>query len=319
MRVQFGLPDDKIVFSCSNQLYKYDPKTFDTWMNILNRVPNSVLWLLRFPGAGEPRIYAEARKRGITEDRIIFTAVAHKRVHIARSGLADVFLDTPLCNAHTTGCDVLWGGVPVVTLPLERMASRVCASLCMATGFGQEMVVGSHEEYEERAVEFGLNVQRRVALRAQLKAARLTCPLFDTRRWVRNLERVFARMWAIHAAGAPPQWFQVTESDPLPGSPADGGSGGGMPAAAAAQAHSRMGSRGGSNMGSQMGSHMGSDAALGADPLLSGSGVGGGGAAAAGTPEDTQGTASGHFGFLSHPGGPMPGPSSVPSPADAPM
>ena len=41
------------------------------------------------------------------------------------------------------GCDVLWGGCPMVTLPLERMASRVAASLCYATGLGPEMVVNS--------------------------------------------------------------------------------------------------------------------------------------------------------------------------------
>jgi Glycosyl transferase family 41 len=61
------------------------------------------------------------------------------------AGIADVFLDTPLCNAHTTGCDVLWGGCPMVTLPLQRMASRVAASLCAATGLGHEMIVHSQQ------------------------------------------------------------------------------------------------------------------------------------------------------------------------------
>lgn len=216
-RGEFGLPDDRVIFSCSNQLYKYDPETFATWMRILARVPSSVLWLLRFPAYGEPRIYEEAARHGIGRERIVFTDVAQKPVHIARSGLADVFLDTPLCNAHTTGCDVLWGCTPTVTLPLERMASRVCASLCFATGHGAEMVVSSQQEYEDRAVEFGLDTEKRVALRAALKAARLECPLFDTRRWVRNLERVFMRMWDIHCSGRGPHWFQVTEDDPLPG------------------------------------------------------------------------------------------------------
>ena len=45
----------------------------------------------------------EAAARGVDPARIIFTDVAAKPVHIRRSGLADVFLDTPLCNAHTTG------------------------------------------------------------------------------------------------------------------------------------------------------------------------------------------------------------------------
>jgi protein O-GlcNAc transferase len=39
-RTEFGLPEDKIIFSCSNQLYKYDPDTFTTWCSILKRVPD---------------------------------------------------------------------------------------------------------------------------------------------------------------------------------------------------------------------------------------------------------------------------------------
>lgn len=102
-RTSVGLPEDKIIFSCSNQLYKYDPETFSTWCKILKRVPDSVLWLLRFPPFGEPRIRQEAAAQGVAPDRIIFTDVANKPEHIRRSALADVFLDTPLCNAHTTG------------------------------------------------------------------------------------------------------------------------------------------------------------------------------------------------------------------------
>lgn len=39
-----------------------------------------------------------------------FTDVAPKEEHIKRGYLADLFLDTPSCNAHTTGCDILWSG-----------------------------------------------------------------------------------------------------------------------------------------------------------------------------------------------------------------
>ncbi len=168
-----------------------------------------MLWLLRFPPYGEMNIRAAAAAQGLDPARIIFTDVAHKDLHIRRSGLADVFLDTPLCNAHTTGCDVLWGGCPMVTLPLERMASRVAASLAAATGLGREMVVGSHREYEDRAVELGLDGAQRGALRQRLEAARLSCPLFDTEKWVGDLERVYFRMWEIHCEGGGPRTFEI--------------------------------------------------------------------------------------------------------------
>ncbi|KAI7842191.1 hypothetical protein COHA_004104 [Chlorella ohadii] len=214
-RAEIGLPEDKVVYACANQLYKFDPETFGTWCGILRRVPDSVLWLLRFPPYGEARVKAEAAARGVDPARIIFTDVAAKPMHIRRSGVADLFLDTPLCNAHTTGCDVLWGGCPMVTLPLERFASRVAASLCNATGLGGEMVVASQREYEDRAVELGLDAAKRASLRARLQAARDTCPLFDTRRWVRNFEAALLRMWDIHCEGGGPRDFEVLDQQPL--------------------------------------------------------------------------------------------------------
>ncbi|GKV07184.1 hypothetical protein SLEP1_g18985 [Rubroshorea leprosula] len=212
-RSDYGLPEDKFIFACFNQLYKMDPEIFDTWCNILKRVPNSTLWLLRFPAAGEIRLRAYAISQGVLPDQIIFTDVAMKHEHIRRSALADLFLDTPLCNAHTTGTDILWAGLPMVTLPLEKMATRVAGSLCLATGLGDEMIVNSIKEYEERAVSLALNRPKLHALTNKLKSVRMTCPLFDTLRWVRNLERAYLKMWNLYCSGQQPQHFKVTEND----------------------------------------------------------------------------------------------------------
>ncbi|XP_028121686.1 probable UDP-N-acetylglucosamine--peptide N-acetylglucosaminyltransferase SEC isoform X1 [Camellia sinensis] len=212
-RSDYGLPEDKFIFACFNQLYKMDPDIFTTWCNILKRVPNSALWLLRFPAAGETRLRTYAAAQGVQPDQIIFTDVAMKSEHIRRSSLADLFLDTPLCNAHTTGTDVLWAGLPMVTLPLEKMATRVAGSLCLATGVGEEMIVHSMKEYEEKAVSLALNPLKLQDLTNRLKASRLTCPLFDTARWVRNLDRAYFKMWNLYCSGQHPQPFKVTEND----------------------------------------------------------------------------------------------------------
>ncbi|KAG1331547.1 putative UDP-N-acetylglucosamine--peptide N-acetylglucosaminyltransferase SEC [Cocos nucifera] len=212
-RSDYGLPEDKFIFACFNQLYKMDPEIFNTWCNILKRVPNSALWLLRFPAAGEMRLRAYAVAQGVRPDQIIFTDVAMKNEHIRRSALADLFLDTPLCNAHTTGTDILWAGLPMITLPLEKMATRVAGSLCLATGAGEEMIVSSMKEYEDKAVALAQNSSKLEALTNKLKEARMTCPLFDTRRWVWNMERAYFKMWNLHCSGQHPQPFKVTEND----------------------------------------------------------------------------------------------------------
>jgi len=92
-RQKYGISDDKFVFCNFGQLYKIDPVTFAVWMSILKRVPNSILWLLSFPPAAQGNILKEA--------------VAPKEEHIQRGYLADLFLDTVVCNAHTTACDIL--------------------------------------------------------------------------------------------------------------------------------------------------------------------------------------------------------------------
>ena len=71
----------------------------------------------------------ELRKRGVTEYQVVFTDVVGKQEHINRGVLADLFVDTLQCNAHTTACDILWSGTPLVTMPKTKMSCRVAASL----------------------------------------------------------------------------------------------------------------------------------------------------------------------------------------------
>ena len=99
---------------------------------------------------------AMANKLGLPPGRIIFSPVAPKEEHVRRGRLADLCLDTPLCNGHTTGMDVLWAGTPVLTLPLETLASRVAGSQLHALGF-PELVASSPEDYVEKAVHLGNN------------------------------------------------------------------------------------------------------------------------------------------------------------------
>jgi predicted O-linked N-acetylglucosamine transferase (SPINDLY family) len=217
------LADDTVIFANFNQLYKLEPSTFRLWLRILERVPNAVLWLLRFPPAGEQHLKAYAMQwAGDTvAKRLLFTDVAPKHVHIHRGRVADVFLDTPECNAHTTAADILWSGTPIVTYPKykHKMCSRVGASIAYATGFGDQMVVDSEHGYEERAVQWakGLSYvyhdgddtsQRRrkgkgdlMDLRKKLFLTREQSRLFDTKRWTRNLEQGYKEAWRRWVTG----------------------------------------------------------------------------------------------------------------------
>ena len=214
-RSQYGLPEDAIVYCNFNQLYKIDPSTLQMWANILKRVPNSVLWLLRFPAVGEPNIQQYAQNMGLPQNRIIFSPVAPKEEHVRRGQLADVCLDTPLCNGHTTGMDVLWSGTPVVTIPGETLASRVAASQLTCLGC-RELIAKNRQEYDDIAVKLGTDLEYLKKLRGKVWKQRTSSPLFNTKQYTVDLERLYLQMWEHYAAGNKPDHMikpvEVTES-----------------------------------------------------------------------------------------------------------
>jgi len=202
-RQQYGLPDDAVVYCNFNQLYKIDPSTLKMWVNILNRVPNSVMWLLRFPQVGETNIHVAAQQMGLKNGKIIFSNVAAKEEHVRRGQLADVCLDTPLCNGHTTGMDVLWAGTPMVTLPGETLASRVASSQLCTLDL-EELVAKTREDYENIAVRLGNDRDYRRAIRAKVWEGRINSPLFDVRIYAKDLEDLFNKMWDKFRKGEKP-------------------------------------------------------------------------------------------------------------------
>ncbi|KAK7503825.1 hypothetical protein BaRGS_00004948 [Batillaria attramentaria] len=193
-RAQYGLPEDAVVYCNFNQLYKIEPATLEMWVQILKQVPNGVLWLLRFPAVGETNIVQAATSYGLPAGRIIFSNVAPKEEHVRRGQLADVCLDTPLCNGHTTGMDVLWAGTPMVTLPGETLASRVASSQLHCLGC-PELVANSREDYIRIAVRLGTDAEYLQGMQAKVSLARSLSPLFSTKAYAANLERLFYQMW----------------------------------------------------------------------------------------------------------------------------
>ncbi|KAF2279405.1 uncharacterized protein EI97DRAFT_175371 [Westerdykella ornata] len=210
------LSDEVIIFGNFNQLYKIDPTTFRTWLRILERVPKAVLWLLRFPDLGETNLRRQALQWASPDvaNRIIFTDVAPKHQHISRARVCDLFLDTPECNAHTTAADVVWSGTPLLTLPRYeyKMCSRMASSILKGalpkneegTRAAKDLIASNEEEYEDMAVRLGTSCQyvghrlqgRLGMLRKLLYESRTTSALFDTRRWVRDLEEAYSIAWS---------------------------------------------------------------------------------------------------------------------------
>ena len=212
-RIEAGLPAG-FVFCCFNNNHKIGPEMFGAWMRILAAVPGSVLWLFKDNESVSANLKREASTRGVDPNRLIFATRTDQAAHLARHGLADLFLDTLPYNAHTTASDALWVGLPVLTSIGSTFAGRVAASLDCAAGI-PELVTHSLAEYEALAVKLAREPAMLAAIKAKLAQNRDTCALFDTARFTRNLEAVYIRMRERSESGFPPQTFSV-EDAPAP-------------------------------------------------------------------------------------------------------
>jgi len=202
-RSAYGLPEHGFVYSCFNDPVKLLPFMFERWVSILNAVEGSVLWLhCRNSEIARGNLRREAAARGLDPGRIVFAPRVPLAEHFARQACADLFLDTAPFNAGATASCALWCGLPVLTVPGETFASRYGASLLAAMGL-PELIAPDIDAYEAIAVDLARFPGRLNAIRQTLREARDRSPLFDTNRFVLQLEQAYRIVLQRYASGLP--------------------------------------------------------------------------------------------------------------------
>jgi len=202
-RADASLPDNAFVFCCLNNVYKVTPAIFDIWMRLLLKVPDSVLLLYSDIQVAHVNLHHEAGARGVDPARILFAQPWANEKHLARLQLCDLFLDTLPYNAHTTGSDALWAGLPVLTCTGTSFPGRVGTSLLQALGL-PELVTDSLVQYETMALRLATESSLLASLRQRLAVNRHTAPLYDTPTYTRHLESAYALMVERARANLPP-------------------------------------------------------------------------------------------------------------------
>ena len=193
-RAEAGLPEHAFVFCCFNNSCKITRENFHVWMRLLRSIEGSVLWLLAGNETAVQNLKGATEAAGVEADRLIFAPRTAPDSHLARHALADLFLDTLPCSAHTAASDALWAGLPLLTVAGTTFAGRVAASLLNALGV-PELVTASLAEYEALALSLARKPQELAAIRAAVAERRRTSALFNTARFTRNLERAYLMMW----------------------------------------------------------------------------------------------------------------------------
>jgi predicted O-linked N-acetylglucosamine transferase (SPINDLY family) len=153
----------------------------------------TVRWLLAFNPSFGQRLKQIAAAQGVASDRLILADKLPLARHLSRLRLADLFLDTYPCSAHTTASDALWAGVPIVTRVGTTFASRVAGSLLHALGL-DELIANDLRGYLAVARKMTGDSAARHFMKGRITAARSCSALFDGTAAARSIEAAVLQM-----------------------------------------------------------------------------------------------------------------------------
>jgi predicted O-linked N-acetylglucosamine transferase (SPINDLY family) len=204
-RDTLDIPNDAIVYLSTQAGAKRNPHNVRTQMKILKEVPNSYFLVKAlYTDRDEIRKFLEeiAESEGISCDRLRFLPdVPLESTHRANLGVADVVLDTYPYNGATTTLETLWMERPLVTQVGSQFAARNSYTMLMNAGV-TEGIAWNEEEYIEWGIRLGKDATLRQKIAWQLRVAKQTSPLWNTKQFVTDLEQAYEQMWQKFVDGA---------------------------------------------------------------------------------------------------------------------
>ena len=195
-----------VTFGSFNNLAKVNEKVVALWAEVLRAVPGSRLALKSSSAvdrATQADIVSAFAALGLGERIDCLDSTAGRNEHLAQYAHVDIALDTFPFNGHTTTCEALWMGVPVVTLAGQLFADRVGVSFMHAIEL-PELVAHTPEEYVQLAVELASDVARLETVRGVLRDHVARSSLCDTQGYLRILETAYREAWRRWCAGTTP-------------------------------------------------------------------------------------------------------------------
>jgi protein O-GlcNAc transferase len=190
-----------------------DPETFGAWMQILQALPQAMLYLPGCQPTAASHLAREAAAAGVPAARLVFAhAIEPAR---ARTRRPDLFLD-PLRFSAAEGLEqALRMGVPAISCAGNSMASRMGGSLLHAAGL-PGCVLDSRQAYVDEVLRLGRDTQALSQLQEQLRSVTPQSALFDLPSRVRDWEAAWAWMTQRSRDGLAPIAFTLPAPAPAP-------------------------------------------------------------------------------------------------------
>jgi protein O-GlcNAc transferase len=187
----------RVTFGSLHTLAKLNSDVLDHWCRVLQALPESRVLIFRDSLSGEMRQVMELEflHRGIAADRIeLRHQVSREQGHLVVYHDIDIALDAFPWSGHTTTCEALWMGVPVITLRGRRHAGRLSSSVLTSAGH-PEWIAENPDQTIDLAVKLAGDLPALARTRADLRAAVAASPLCDATAFTRGLEQTYRTLW----------------------------------------------------------------------------------------------------------------------------
>jgi len=179
---------------------KVNPPTIALWARVLQAVPTARLLLFRHTlsaPASRERYLAEFERHGIGPGRVTIGWEVPSPAEGGTFGLyrrVDAVLDTLPFNGHTSTCEALWMGVPVLTLAGADFAGRLSAAVLRMAGLGG-LAAATPDEFVALAAGLAADTERLANLRRALRSHMDRSRLADAAACTRSMEAAYRAMW----------------------------------------------------------------------------------------------------------------------------
>ncbi|MCX5948425.1 MAG: tetratricopeptide repeat protein [Cyanobacteria bacterium] len=187
-----------ITFGSFNNTTKLNREVLALWRKILSSVPDSRLllkWKTLMDAAYADSLRSFFAEGGVAADRLDLRPISPHLKMLAQYGDVDIALDPFPFSGGFTSLEALWMGVPVITLPGERVVSRQTYSF-LACIDALELVARDPNHYGELAIELANDQSRlqryRCELRGRLGSSSLCQPSLFAEKFTLLLEQAYS-------------------------------------------------------------------------------------------------------------------------------
>jgi protein O-GlcNAc transferase len=192
-----SLDRDYVTFGSFNNIKKIGPEVIRLWAEVMRATPGSRL-VLKWSSLEKENLrrrFTDAfAAAGVEAERLELRGFSPHPEMLAQYGEIDIALDSFPFGGGLTSCEALWMGVPVVTLPGDRPASRQTLGFLNLLGL-DDLAAESPNDYVARATALAANPDRLTEIRRALRPRMTVSPLCDGAQFTPTLEAAYLEMW----------------------------------------------------------------------------------------------------------------------------